>query len=202
MALDTDFQTALQGPVVGLFVAVEIEHPLGTIRLLDGAGVLVFGGHTFVGNDPSFGSLGVIDISADGQGNEAPTAQIAVNVADITIGPAFSSPQAQGAPVSTWVGAFNPTTGQVIGQPDLRFYGEIDTIDWDRAADGTPSLQIEAVSGFERFFENDEGNRLNDTFHQSIWAGEKGLEYMTTVLDQIPWGITGAKPPLTKSGTA
>ncbi|MGN6208840.1 hypothetical protein [Asticcacaulis sp.] len=202
MALDPDMQAALAGDVIGLFVAVEIEHPLGTIRLLDGAGVLVFGGHTFVGHDDAYGSLGALDISADGQGNEAPTAQIAINVADMTIGPALCTPAAQGAATSVWVGAFNPVTGLVLGQPDLRFYGEIDTIDWDRAADGTPSLQIEAVSGFERFFENDEGNRLNDTFHQSIWPGEKGLEFMTTVLDQIPWGIAGAKPPLTKSGTA
>jgi len=202
MALDPDMQAGLEGDVIGLFVAVEIQHPVGTIRLLPGAGVIVFNGHTFVGHDDSYGSLGAIDISADGQGNEAPTAQIAVNVADITVGPALSSATAQGSPVAVYVGAFNPATGLVIGQPDLRFYGEIDTIDWNRGADGAPSLQIEAVSGFERFFENDEGNRLNDTYHQSVWPGELGLEYMTMVLDQIPWGIAGAKPPLTHSGTA
>lgn len=202
MALDPTMQAALAGDVIGLFVAKEVEHPLGTIRLLDGAGVLVFNGHTFVGHDDAYGSLGSIDISADGQGNEAPTAQFTINVADMTVGPAFSTPQAQGSPVSTYVGAFDPTTGLVLGTPDLRFYGEIDTIDWDRDASGNPSLQIEAVSGFERFFENDEGNRLNDTFHQSIWPGEKGLAYITMVLDQIPWGVAGAKPPLTVSGTA
>ncbi|HTN39754.1 MAG TPA: hypothetical protein VLZ84_01295 [Asticcacaulis sp.] len=202
MALDPTFQAALSDDVIGLFVAKEVQHPLGTIRLLDGAGVLTFNGHTFVGHDDAYGSLGSIDISADGQGNEAPTAQFTINVADMTVGPAFSSPQAQGSPVSTFVGAFNPMTGLVIGQPDLRFYGEIDTIDWNRAADGTPSLQIEAVSGFERFFEVDEGNRLNETFHQTIWPGEKGLEYVPFVLEQIPWGIAGAKPPLTKAATA
>lgn len=201
MALDGAMQAALQQPAIGLFGALEIEHPIGTIRLLDRAGIIAFNGHTWVGNDPAVGSLGAIDISADGTGNEAPSAQITINVANMTVGPALSSATAQGAPVSVYVGAFDPASGLVIGTPDLRFYGEIDTIDWDRDAQGSPSLQIEAVSGFERFFESDEGNRLCDTFHQSIWPGELGLEFMTTVLDQIPWGVSGSKPRLTKSGT-
>ena len=45
----------------------------------------------------------------------------------------------------------------------------------------------------------DEGERLNTGFHQSIWAGEKGLEFISFVRDQPIWGADA--PPSVLVGT-
>ena len=196
MALDPVMQAGFAADVIHAFVAVDIQHPVGTIRLLKGAGFLTFGGNTYRGYIDSIGSLGNIGIDDEGSGDEAPEAQIDILPADMTVGGIYGVPSAQGGRVIIWSGLFNPVTGAVVGTPDARYIGEIDTIDWQRGAAGSGEavLRIGVVSGFDRFFDLDEGARLSDAYHQSIWPGEKGFEYLTTILDNMPWGAEGPRP--------
>src|SRR3546814_17704454 len=57
---------------------------------------------------------------------------------------------------------------------------------------GQRSLSYTAVSVFERLFETDEGARAQDAWHQSIWPGEKGLEFMTGPAKNLYFG--GKRP--------
>ncbi|MFT4076842.1 MAG: hypothetical protein QM647_15055 [Asticcacaulis sp.] len=204
MTLDATMKAALQSDVIGLFVAVEIVHPAGTIHLLDGAGFMVFGGKTFYGHVNGVGSLGTIDVSEDSTGgDDAPTLTIAILPSDATVAGLYAIPSAQGAAVSLWIGCFNPATGLVVGTPDLRFSGEVDTVQWVQAdSEGSATaLTFEIVSAFERFFEVDDGARLGDSFHQSVWPGELGFQYYSDILDTIPWGTAGTRPALTTSSS-
>jgi hypothetical protein len=73
------------------------------------------------------------------------------------------------------------------------FMGEVDVpvLDVDK---GIRTVTLECVSAWERFFEDDEGVRLTDNWHQSIWPGETGLAYVIEVTRQLPWGQDAPVP--------
>lgn len=187
MSLDLDLADALEGIHALLFVAVLVDLPDGPLCLLDGSGEVSFGGETFVGGDGDLGVLAGLEQMSDGVGSEAPTFRLTINPPTNVASATLSAPANQGAPVKVWIGALNEVTGAVIGEPYLLFEGEVDQPVLS-AGQGTRTLTLECVSAFERFFEDDEGVRLNDSFHQSVWPGELGFEFVTEVGHDDPWG--------------
>lgn len=195
--LTSGMVTDLSKRAVLMFTAVEIVLPAYTVRLLDGAGFAVFGGHTFTGRDANgYGVLGAIDEYADGVDDEAPSRMLSILQADNTALAAYAAPTAQGSLFSVWTGDINPATGAVIADPDLEFVGELDTGTQKVSARGRV-LELQFVSIFERFFDQDEGFRLNNGFHKSVWSGETGLEFIPQVQGQRPWGADAPRSPLT-----
>jgi hypothetical protein len=186
-------QTALAQPTVLIFGALKVQLNTGpVIRLLDGSSTLSFGGDTFSGKDPTFGALAAIDAIEDGVGDEAPGLSITLHPSSDAAAATLSAATMQGSPVSLWIGAIDQTTRAVIADPLLLFFGELDqpTITVDK---GERVLEYECVSAFERLFENDEGVRLADSFHQSVWLGETGLANVTGIVRTAYWG-TEAPP--------
>jgi hypothetical protein len=96
-------------------------------------------------------------------------------------------------------GAADPATGLVIGQPEVLFLGEIDvpTINIDQA--GARTLEYTIVSVFERLFEVEEGQRASNGWHQTIWPGELGLDFMTGTDVNLYWGVKPPKGTTSKS---
>jgi hypothetical protein len=195
MSYDPALKAALSGDTVHTFCAVEIVHPvLGTIRLLDGDGFLSIGGNIYLGNQAGVGSMGPVTASDDGEASEAPTLSVTILPETSLIGVDLSSPLAQGAPVTCYAGAFDPVTGGVVGTPYVWFVGEVDVP--NLPVDDGGGVTFECVSGFERFLETDEGFTLSHAFHQTIFPGEMGFEYVTDVELQMPWGQDGVRPVL------
>ncbi|CAA2991077.1 Hypothetical predicted protein [Olea europaea subsp. europaea] len=193
MALDPTVNAALQGVYALMFGAVEILLPSASIRLLDGSAVVSFGGHTFVGSDPTFGALHSVQAIADGLDNEAPSMTLTLLPPTRSAVAALCAPANQGAQVTVWVGVLNPVTGQVIGTPDVRFIGAMD-VPTLRVGKNSRAVEISVTSAFDRFFDGDEGVRLNDAWHQSIWPGETGLSAVTAVQRRLPWGSDAPRP--------
>ena len=54
--------------------------------------------------------------------------------------------------------------------------------------------RLEAVSVWERLFDDGEGVRLTNAYHQSAWPGELGFEFVTAVQRQLPWGADTPRP--------
>src|SRR3546814_10076287 len=73
-------------------------------------------------------------------------------------------------------------------EPLLLFTGELDqpTLTVDK---GSRELEFECVSGFERLFDNEEGLRLADSWHQSVWPGEMGLANVSGIITTVYWGV-------------
>lgn len=189
MPLSTAMDTALAGDRVLLFGAVRIDLPGYTLRLLDGSGFATFDGGSFVGIDPTFGTLAAISDLTDGAGDEAPAISLTLLPPDDTAAATLASAAMQGSIVTVKVGAINPATGLVIGEPYLVFIGEVDVPELASGASGR-SLEYEVVSVFERLFDDDQGARLVDGFHQSIWPGETGFFDVTGIEQTIYWGQT------------
>lgn len=183
-------QAALAARNVTIFGAVEMVLPSRTIRVLDGSGALTIGGNSFTGRDAVFGVLGSIDPLTDGLDDEAPALRLEMIPPTSTAAATLTSAANQGAQVRMWFGALN-ANGTPVPDPELLFLGEIDTatLSWDAT---TRRVEFEIVSIFERFFDTEQGNRLSNAFHQKVWPGELGLEFVTGVTERIYWGV---RPP-------
>jgi hypothetical protein len=192
---DPVLQAALETDSPFLFGAIEIAFPDYTLRLLDGSGELEIGGETFVGIDPTFGVLDTISTHEEQIGEEAPELTIGLLPPDDTAASELVSALMQGSLVRIMLGAFNPASNSVIGEPEQLFLGEIDVPTLDFAA-GSRTVSYTCVSVFERLFEMREGERAADGWHQSIWPGEKGFEFVTGTVKNLYWG---AKRPIGQS---
>lgn len=197
MTLSTAMTDALSAPAVRLFVAVKVELPGAvTLRLLDGPGFLTIGGETYTGRDATYGALAALEALDDGVDAEAPSLRLTIDPPSKEAAATLADPGVQGAAVTVWEGVFDPVTGAAVADPDMIFLGEVDT----------PTLQFpnrqrrvvyDVASAWERFFEDDEGARLSDAFHQSIYPGEKGMQFVTGVEKQVYWGSNAPRDAVT-----
>lgn len=195
MSADPALQAALGQSVVTLICPVRIAMPARPLTLLDGAAEVDFdAGHgveTFVGSDAEFGVIGALEPLSGGDGETAPELQLTLHPPDGVAAATLASPDMQGAEAIFYIGALDPVTGQVIGQPFPQFVGEIDVPVWN-AQMGARAVDYTIVSVFDRLLMDAEGVRASDGWHQSIWPGEKGLEFMDGTTVSLYWG---GKPP-------
>lgn len=187
MSLDPASTAALSAPVATIAGLIEMTLPGYTVRLCDGSGAINFGGNLYTGSDARFGIIAALSPISSGEGNAAPALDFTFIPAS-TAAAELSSATFQGSRVRVWLAVIDPATGLVIGTPERVFFGQIDTTELVIGR-GTRELNIQCVSGFERMFANNEGQRLADAFHQSIWPGETGLANVTGVTKNVPWGV-------------
>jgi hypothetical protein len=190
-SLTTALDTALSQDRVPIFGAVSIALPGYTLRLLDGSGALTFAGGTFVGDDSTYGVLAAVSEITDGASDEAPAVSITILPPNDTAAATLAAPAMQGALVQIYAGSWNLDTGAVIADPTLLFIGEVD-VPTLSSGEGGRTLEYDVTSISERLFAGDEGLRLSDGFHRSVWSGELGLANVSGVEQTIYWGT---QPP-------
>ncbi|MFN3585194.1 hypothetical protein [Phenylobacterium sp.] len=191
--LSPGHDAALKQDSALVFTAVEIVLPSYTLRLLDGSAEVGFDSRLFVGEDPTYGVLGMVGEFEDGGEAQSPTLRLTVLPPTNAAAATLASVAAQGSLVTIWDGAIDPVTGSVIDEPDPWFVGEIDVPRW-QAGEGGRFVELECVAAWERFLRDDEGARLTDAFHQWVWPGELGLSFVTDVQRQLPWGADLPRP--------
>lgn len=187
MPLATAFDAEMAKDRALVFGAVRIQLPGYNLCLLDGSGVATFGGNTYVGIDATYGTLAAIGELTDGTGDEIPATSITILPPSSAAAATLAAPAMQGSIVTVHIGALNPVTGAVIADPYLLGIYELD-VPTLTSGDGGRSVEYECVSISERLFAEDEGQRLVDGFHQSIWPGETGFFDVTGVEQTIYWG--------------
>lgn len=196
---DPVLQAALEADCPYLFGAIEISFPDYTLRLVDGSGELEIEGNLYVGYDEVFGAIDTIGTHEEAIGTEAPELTLTLLPPEASAAATLASGLMQGSRVRIMMGAYDPTTNVVIGTPEQLFLGEIDVPTYDFGP-GQRSVSYTIVSVFERFFEVNEGQRASDGWHQSIYPGERGFEYVTGTVKNLYWG---AKRPVAQNyGTA
>jgi len=190
----TSYVDQFGGPSVLMFVGVEVQLPSGGwVRWLDGSGQVSFSGKTFLGLDPEFGALATLEAISDGFGDTAPSVQIGVNPATADGGAILAGQDMQGCSVLLWLGALNSATGDPVDTPLLIFAGEVDQ-GILKVGLGTRLITLACVSIWERLFDDAEGVRLSNSFHQSAWPGELGFQFVTAIQRQLPWGADTPRP--------
>lgn len=167
-----------------------IELPGTTLRYCDGA-FLYVGADKFTSADPEFGSIASADAIEDRTGDEAPAGSLTFLPSSVAAAATLSQPHYQGSPLRFYLARVDEQTGTVVGDPELVFDGELDTTTLILGR-GTRRLEMSFIGISERLFLVNEGNVVNDRFHQSIWPGELGMVNATGVPSNEPWGVEGA----------
>jgi hypothetical protein len=187
--LTPQMQAALGQVRARVFGAVQVDLPNYTLRLIDGAGAFANAPwSSFVARDDTFGVLHSVDAISDGTGDQAPAVRLTLLPGTSAAAASLASAEMQGSRVRFWLGVVDAATGIVVPDPYLLFDGELDvpTLKWGQ---NSRSLEWTVVSVFAKFFDLEEGARLADSYHQSIWPGETGFIGVTGVDEQIYWGM-------------
>lgn len=190
--MDAALKNALAAPAPLLFGALKIELPDYTIRLLDGSAVLQVGSEIYRGRDDVFGTIAALSEMGEDMEDSAPEVTVTLFPPDVSAAATLSHPNMQGSVATIMVGAVDAPSGAVIGAPEILFLGEIDVPVISVTESGERTVEFSIVSTFERLFETEEGQRASNGWHQSIWPGELGLDYMTGTDVNLYWGV---KPP-------
>jgi hypothetical protein len=184
------FDAELSKPSPIVFGAVSIQLPQAQVNLLDGAGVLTFGGRTYRGMDATYGTLASIEEISEGTGDEAPALSITLLPSGDAAAADLAAATMQGSPVLIYIGAVEPAFGTVVPDPQLIFVGELDVPRLVSKENGR-ELEYEVVSVFERLFDVDEGARIAPGFHKNIWTGELLFDEITGITQDYFWGVEG-----------
>lgn len=178
----------LADTVIWLAGLCEIALPSRTVRLCDGAFVNWPARGLFESQDTTLGTIDALSPVGDSVGDEAPQGSLTLLPPAGAAAASLFQPNAQGGAMNFWLAEVSGATGAVVGTPDLLFAGRIDTI---KLMVGRTRRQVEItfMSEAERLFWTREGNVLSDRWQQSIWTGEKGLEFTSGAQVTVPWGL-------------
>lgn len=191
--LDPALDAELKKPIVTMVGILKIDWPGYGLHLCDGAGIVSFNGDSYSGRDATYGTIESIEKFSDGVDTEAPTLSLTLLPASNVATAVLTNPAKQGCSVYLWVGAVNVRTGRLVSTPTLRFLGAVD-VTTIVVGQNSRRLKVDVVSAFEGFFTDDEGVRLSDAWHQSIWQGETGLAGVNNVQRKLPWGGSAPAP--------
>lgn len=198
--MDSSLKTALQGGAATTFRAVHLAYPGFDLRLTD-QGFVTLGGHVYAAEDATYGVLSTVGEISDGDGSEAARLTLTLLVPTLSAVEALWDPAAQGSPVTLYWGAVDSETGALIGAAETPFVGVVDTVRLMTGPEGW-SLEIDCASGQDLALEAYEGQTLSDGFHQSIWPGERGLEYANGVQGKVYWGLDEPRGSIVSGGAA
>jgi hypothetical protein len=181
-------------------VFYEFQLPSGTHRLMLGSSEAVWGANTFVGYDPNFGHVDSGEDVRESADGTAPNTSVTIVPSASATRSAIGGPVVQLSPLKMWLAVLTlDGSNKIIAVPDPEpvFDGFIDqsTI---TLAKGRDEVDYSIISAFDYFFEDSEGQRLNGGFHQSVFAGELGLDNVSGVTKHLYWGAT--PPPGTRGG--
>ena len=184
--MDASLITALQGAAPTLVHLVTVTLSAATVRWMDtgGSGFVVWSGNTYSAENATYGALGAIGAIEDGADGQATVCDLTI-LCDATAMALWVAPERQGSLVTIHVGAVAPTTGLLIGEPELLFRGELDQ---PRIAAGQgQALIFDCITEEARMLEPNEEQRLTDSFQKAVWPGDLGNEHITGVERKIYW---------------
>lgn len=174
---------------VGFVGLIQIDFPIGTVRLSE-AGFINWDGDVFRSSDDTFGVVGGVGQLSEGVGEEIPVFDLELLPPGSTSPAELSQPGYQTSPVNFWLAEYDPSTGLIVGEPDLQFSGQIDQTTLEFGADRR-LLTMSIVSGTAQLLERSIGNALTSSWHKSIWPGETGHDQATGLGLAIAWGVEG-----------
>lgn len=191
MSMSPAMLAALQARNPLLVHLLKIELPGKTIRLVDGSGFVLWGEEAYAAEDADFGKIAGFGEFTEAEGTEAPRQTVQLLPTGNTALATLTAPNAQGAPVTIYAAAIDRQTGQVIGEPDVRFAGELDAAVSNHAQNSS-LLELELATIWERLFDDNEGHRWNDAFWTYLFgSGARAFEHVTSAGEKVYWGYNG-----------
>lgn len=190
--------TELRKPVFSQFWAAKIVFPGVTARFFSGRGRVTVLGETYfgagiAGEDGVFGDIEPIEGSV---GDTAPRVKLTLGGLQNSLLADARSYMTQGSSVIIYDCLFSDATNDLVGAPELAFYGIVDVVSFEVGEE--LMISIDCVSALEWFFNTEEGGRWTDPVQRGIHADDYGFEFVTDTTRRLPWGIENeARPAFT-----
>lgn len=199
--METSLVAAFQQPAPIKCTLVRFDMPGGAICLTDGGFAVHDAGEgegpeTYFGRHPVYGVLSSVGAIKDGADAQTQRVPITILPSSDVAAAALANPSTQGVRVQWWEGVIDPVTGGLMGQPELKFDGEFDKAPFKVGDDW--SLTLECGTQAERQLEPNADWRLNNAFHQKIWPGELGLQFVDGVTRKKEWRSRPENPGVFK----
>lgn len=175
--------TGIAGAQVAPVVFVEMDFESGFVRAWNGAGPLVWNGHTWQGG----GELMAISPIEETQAIEATSIQLTLSGVPSSLVSVAYVDFSQGRPVTIWLGLLDIDAGTIVADPVQIFSGRMDTIS-DQDDGETASLSVTAESNLAdldrlrvRYF--------TDQDQQRLFPSDRSLRFMPAIQDRpVYWG--------------
>lgn len=191
---------AVSDHAITLAKVIEWQAPGGAVRLAEG-GVVKFdsgaGVVAFESGHPVFGSLARCDAFETAIDDR-------VEGGNITFAPATGAPVSgwwrgdlENTVLKVWIGEVDPEDGVTLTDAELVADWLLDIAGREQG-EGSDLLSLDFITRLERLFEIQQGNTCSDTFHQSIFPGERAFENCTDAQQFFAWG---AENPPSSGGT-
>ena len=181
--MDADLIEALEGIAPTEVLLVTIVLPDDTIRWTDG-GFVVWDSNTYQDEDATWGALSAVEEIEDGVTGSATVCALSINAPPDSLAD-WTAVDVQGSVVTVHLGAVDRATGLLIGEPELLIRCELDQP--RLGVGGSVSLIYDCITEEARMLEPNEEQRQTDSFHQTVWPGEKHYEFVTDVRRKIYW---------------
>jgi hypothetical protein len=176
---------------VGFAGLIKIEFPANELRLCDG-GFIDWGADRYTSNSATFGTIAALEAVTEGIGEEVPVFELTLLPPGDTPTSTLAAPGYQAARARFWLAEYDMETGLLVGDPDLQFDGQVDSIALTFGR-GVRTMTVSIVSNTARLLERNIGNSLNSAFHKSIWPGETGHDNADGLGRQIAWGVEAGR---------
>lgn len=157
------------------------------VFLSDG-GVTPWAGDTYRPEDADLGRIVSVSELSEGGGDEIPALSIV-----------FAPPSSAAAgllipaslalrPFKLWLAEYDTTTGLIVGDPELRFTGNLDVT---RIQYALRELLISqsVTQKLEVLFFRNNGNGLSAQKHKQLYPGETGHDQATGLVRTFYWGV-------------
>jgi len=176
---NSGFDATARAPAYGAFALVELQLRSGTARYTTWPLTVNAMGQTWqgVGN---LGSIGQLHESEDGAAEKLTLSLSAVDIGTRAL--ALGDPaDYQDRSVRVWVALLDANTLQLSGSPVLRFAGVMDQLKIERDG-GKAGIKMECRTGSYDRRSNPAALRMNHAQHQARHPGERGFEYLTSII--------------------
>lgn len=187
---------------ITLGAVLEWQAPGGAVRLAQG-GVVKFdpgtGLSVFDSEHPVFGSIVAFDAFESAIDDQ-------VEAGRLTFAPATEAALSdwwrvdlENTALRVWIGEIDPGDGVTLTAAELVADWIVDTALREQG-EGSDLLSLESMTRQERMFLMRQGNVCSDTFHQTVFPGERGFENCTDGQRFFAWGTDS--PPAPSMGGA
>jgi hypothetical protein len=167
---------------VCMFVAVDFDFPSGHARFWSGVGEITIGGNTYTGA----GTLGGISTPSESTSLVAEKKTYRLSGADPSIIAESDIDDSFGRTVTEYFGFLNPTTRQLLAEPEINWEGRIDSF---RRVDGAdPVIEVNAEHRMVMLDRND-GWRYTQQHQEKFFSSDLGFNLIGTLeTKEVLWG--------------
>jgi hypothetical protein len=161
----------------------------GGIFLNDG-GITSWGGNTYRSSHPVIGSVAQFSEVSEGIGDELAELELVFSPPSNAALTPLQAGAFQRSLVRLWLAEYSVETGAVVGDPELRFIGNMDRVRQQYALRQL-SIVLSCVSQTELMFYSDDGNGMSDSTQRGYYPGDTGHAQATGLVIPVTWGVEG-----------